>query len=171
MKTRKPKDAGELAPVKVYNNRELCISYQTFWEESGTPGAPIAPCGNTMSKKKRDASEEISPISNAPSLDASYDDSVPSKRDMVRYRLQRQITRLRASEKNLLGKLSRCLEVIADAERFLDNGLKLDQWETYDELMRRKAKLRATREMIVDVDAEQRISDEQAKALKERMRL
>jgi len=196
-KMRKVRKANELSEVKVYNNRLPSISYQTLasvpeHERNGqfdiggnlsdvlgseSASAPCAgtPCANTKGVSDSKAkSGQIVPVNNFPAdiSDATRDDSgIPSSRDLTVYRLRNRIEELRQREKQLLMKLSRCLDVISDTERFLEIGLKYDQWETYDELMRRKAKLRGTRDMIVDLNAEQQVEEQKVKALKEKMRI
>jgi hypothetical protein len=163
MKSRKLNVSRDLQAAKVYQS----ISYQTLLSSHGANYTGTR-CADTagVPRKKNDSNSQIVPITNA------HNDIFDEQADKLAvYRLRRQVTALRASEKNLLGKLSRCLEVIADQERFLDLGLTLDQWETYSELLQRKARLRGCREMIVDVDAEQKITDQEAKALKEKFRL
>ena len=166
LKIRKSKDSKGM-PV---SEETIVYSYRTLLS---SPVGTERALTRDVSGKSTDTDSQVTPISNLPFDDSvpDPDSGVPSQRDFVRYRLERKVQALRASEKNLLGKLSRCLEVIADMERFIDVGLKYDQWETYGELQQRKARLRGVREMIVDVSAEQQISDQEAKALKEKFRL
>lgn len=166
MKLRKRNSSGDLRVSKVYQS----ISYQTQLLPDGIRYAGTE-CAETsrVSRKKAPTDDTIVPIVNL--ISDENDKGVPSQRDFVRYRLERKIQSLIESERNLLGKLSRCLEAITDEERFLDVGLKYNQWETYDQLMRRKAKLRGLREMIIDISSEQQIEEQQAKALKEKLRL
>lgn len=167
MKSRKVNVSRGIERSEVDNN----ISYQPLLS---SPVGTESAFTRGVSGKSTDTDSQVIPISNL-QFDDSVPDTdkggVPSQRDFVRYRLERKVQALRASEKNLLGKLSRCLEVISDMERFIDVGLKYDQWETYGELQQRKARLRGVREMIMDVNADQQISNQEAKALKEKFNL
>ena len=104
----------------------------------------------------KNPNDQIVPISNIPdtpvrAVDTS--DGVPSKRDFTIYRLRRQVAALRENEKQLLGKLMRVAETLADQKRFLELGLIYDQWETYGELSQRLVRLKAALDLIHDTSA------------------
>lgn len=163
LKMRKSSKSNKLKGVKVYQT----ISYQTLKLQGGAESARTKCL--VMPRGKTSGDGQIVPISNLPSDNAGK--GMPSQRDFTIYRLKQRISTLRESERNLLGKLSRCLVLIVELERYLDTGLHHGQWDTYEELMARRAKLRAFRELICDPVAESGMSEAEAAALKEKLKL
>lgn len=172
MKTSKSSDSakslGKSTP-KFTNN----ISYQTLEAFLGTNCTGTFCAVPSRMPNGKEVSDPIVPISNLPS-DIPVRDSdkaVPTRRDLTVYMLRQQVEQLRRSEKALLSKLSRCLEVIQSEERFFDLGMQYGQWETMSELQKRRLYLKAIRELIIDPLVSAQLDEREEKALKERMRL
>ena len=146
LKTRKANLSSRLTDLKVDNS----ISYQTLRSECGLDTAISKPF---VAKNPND---QIVPISNIPDIPvnaADTSDGAPSKRDFTIYRLRRQVAALRENEKQLLGKLTRVSETLADQKCFIELGLTYDQWETYGELSQRLVRLKAALDLISDPNA------------------
>jgi hypothetical protein len=139
---------------------EPTISYQTFQSGITVAESPII---------KKPAKYQIVPISNIPHHKVTtneQEDGVPSARDFALINARRQITELRQEQKQLLSKLTRCLEVITDTKRFIELGLHYDQWETYDELNLRRRRLEAMISLIDDPVAHMTVTYETKKGVK-----
>lgn len=142
----------EQTATLVNNN----ISYRTLSQSCPScdgikcPGTESALCSRVP--KAKSAKKTITPISNLPAFEP-VTTVVPSDRDMLVFRLRRE---LRLREQQLgeaLYKLSRALETLVSEEQFFNDGMQRDTWETYDQLMKRRARLRATRELIMSASS------------------
>jgi hypothetical protein len=143
MRSRKANWNRRLARAEVDQN----ISYQTL---RATEGLDVAQYRTTMAANDNDASEAIVPCTNLPSESDKVCDSVPSHRDFALYKLQREVARLRESERTLLAKLTYAQEVLVNQRRFFECGLRHGQWETLGQLQRRLVGLSAAIESISD---------------------
>jgi len=148
---RKPKHVADLPGISRGVNRIKklrSISYQTL---DDSRGPEVAECNSAMPKKDSKAPTRITPVTNLPSDSDNF--GLPSDRDFVIYRLQRELTQLKFNERTLLGKLSYCAEVIVNEVQFFENGLRHDQWETLGELQLRRTRLKSCLDTILDPNA------------------
>ena len=129
MSTRKNNVSQGFSSASEVNS---LLSYPTF--RAGPEPASPAPVA-------------ITPISNLPK---SSDDAIPSKRDLVIYRLRQEVAALRADHRRAEDKLTRCLELLINEIRFFELGLHYDQWETIGQVQARLSKLKAFVDMIRD---------------------
>src|SRR5215467_3144343 len=85
--------------------------------------------------------EKIVPIKNIPPT-LSEPDAISSKEVFEIYRLRRRLAEQIDDNRSLSNKISEALTLIRGTIRFFELGLLNNQWETYDELMRRKQELK-----------------------------
>lgn len=145
------------------------ISYQKLALQESTERAGTECAVPEAVSSKRSLDNPIVPISNLPP--DKYDGGMPDKRDFAVMRYQDRVRMLERDQKILLAKLSRCLAILQEQDRYIDVGLRYDQWESYNELAQRQARIRGAISMIIDVNAEPTILEEQAKQLKEKLKI
>lgn len=172
MKTGKTSASAKslgISTSKFTNN----VSYRTLEEFDGTKSTGTLCAATPRVSKKKEVEGTICPISNLPSAPSVSDDDKEelTRHNLELWRLKRDNATLRQSERALLFKLSRCLELIQSEERFFSLGMEYGQWETIGELTKRRLYLKAIRELIIDPLVTAQLDEMQEKALKERMRL
>lgn len=147
---------------KMHTKGRHSISYQTFQgvSESQSDGTECATANRTM---------QISPISNAPNDES--DKGVPSQRELSIYRLRRDLAHREQQLSEVLFKLSKALEVVVSEEQFFTDGMQRGIWETYGQLMRRRSRLKAVREMIMAVGSARILDPKEEEELKRKIGL
>lgn len=147
--------AGFFAPLNDPN-----ISYQTLGSMESRKGSGKVRLHNSVIRTSRKRSgitpaaasrmpkQPIVPISNVP----PETDPIPSKENLEIYRLRRRILELKDDLRVAYVKLDDALAVISDTHRAIEKGLQLHLWETYDELMARKNRLKATVQRLSSFD-------------------
>lgn len=170
MSTRKklvtePKERG----ANLLDGLQL-ISYQTLLQEA--PGSDGTFCAYDVHMSVRKPKPgTICPINNLPPSRESAESGILNHRDLTLHSLQRDLIHKSLLLSEVLFKLSRALEIIASTEQFFSDGMHRGQWETYDQLMRRRARLKAVREMIMSAGTSNILDPKDEEELKRKIGL
>jgi hypothetical protein len=163
----KTNDSGELGKKEQSN-----ISYRTlenFSPSQNEPKVDGTDCALSPVIVKRKAPKQtINPISNIPVFESSAkeDKGAPdTRRDLTVYRLQNEVQHMTIQRSDLLFKLARALEVIVSEEQFFNDGMHRDSWETYDQLMRRRSRLKGVRDLIMSAGTAHRMDEKDEREL------